>query len=90
MKTTVLNYRIVVEPDEEVGTGKPCYTAHCPTLEIADFGETIEQALINIKKLIKFHLECLIQEGSEVPPQDKEEGLITNLKVEIPQVQTSI
>lgn len=84
MKTTILNYRIIVEPDEETGTGKPGFTAYCPTLGIADDGNTVEKALKNIKTLIVFHLECLAKEKEEIPAPDNDEGLITNLKIKIP------
>lgn len=49
MQTKVLNYRIIIEPDQETGTNKPGFTAYCPTLGIADDGDTVEEALKNIK-----------------------------------------
>ena len=90
MKTVILNYRVVVEPDQEIGTGKPCYTAYCPTLRIADFGKTVDKALANMKKMIKFHLDCLIEEKDKIPPPDKEDGLVTNFKIEVPQSHFTI
>lgn len=90
MKTTILNYRIIVEPDEQTGTGKPGYTAFCPTLGVADDGDTIEEALTRIKSLIKFHLECLAEEGKPIPAPDKDESLITMLKIEAPSTSFSL
>jgi len=84
METKVLNYRIIVEPDTETGTGKPGYTALCPTLGVADDGNTIEEALANIQKLITFHLECLREEGKEIPAADSQESLITTLSFHLP------
>ena len=84
METTALNYRIIIEPDEEIGTGKTGFTASCPTLGIADDGMSVEEALTNIKKLIRFHLDCLVEEKAEIPAPDKSEGFITSIAVEIP------
>ena len=84
MKTNVLNYRIIVSPDEQTGTGKPGYTALCPTLGVADDGDTVEEALKNIRSLISFHLECLQEEGKEIPVDKPYEELVTNTQIEIP------
>jgi len=48
MEQTVLNYRIIIEP-EEYEDGSVVYAAFCPTLGISDYGETIEQVLDSIK-----------------------------------------
>ena len=84
MQTHILNYRIIVEPDTETGTERKGYTATCPTLGIAADGDTIEEALGNIKSLVQFHLKCLKEEGEEIPEPDRVEGLVTNLQVEFP------
>lgn len=81
----ILNYQVIIYPDKTVGSNKPCFTAYCPILEIADSGKTIEEALRNIKGLIKFHLECLKKEKSLIPEGlflDKEE-IITTAKVSV-------
>jgi len=36
MQTKLLNYRIIVSPDIETGSGKKGYTAFCPTLGVVD------------------------------------------------------
>jgi len=78
------NYQIIIYPDKTFGGNKTCFTAYCPALEIADSGETIEEALKNIKSLIKFHLECLKRERFSIPkdslPNDQ---LITTARVSI-------
>lgn len=66
METKILNYRIIIEPDTETGTEKPGFSALCPTLGIAADGDTIEEALIEIKSLIRFHLKCLNEEINKV------------------------
>jgi len=62
-----LTYRVVVEPDKRVGARQQCFTAYCPTLGLADDGDTLEEALKNVKALIKFHVESLAAEGEEIP-----------------------
>lgn len=80
MKTTLLNYSVIIEPDTETGTNKPGFTAYCPALGIADDGDTIEKALKNIKKTIIFHLDCLREEGEPIPAPSLQ-GILTNVQV---------
>ena len=48
METKTLNYRIIIEPDIYPDTKKQCFNAYCPTLGLADYGKTVEDALKNI------------------------------------------
>lgn len=82
MDTKVLNYRIIVEPDTRTGTNEPGYSAYCPTLGLADGGDTIEETIANMKKLIAFHVECLIDEKQTIPV-DSEEEIVVTAKVKI-------
>ena len=85
MEKTILNYRVIIEPDERTGTNEPCFTAYCPKLGIADNGDTIEEALASIKEGILCYLEALVEDGEEVPPPDNiEEGLVTSTKISLP------
>ncbi len=77
METKVLNYRITIEPDTRIGTKEAGYVAYCQTLGLADGGDTIEEAIKNIKKLITFHIECLAKEGQAVPVDSEEEMVLT-------------
>ena len=81
----ILNYHIIIYPDEIVGNNKPCFTAYCPALEITDSGETIEQAFKNIKTLVKFHLECLKKEKVIIPEEFSavNENFITTARVTV-------
>ncbi|OGD86141.1 hypothetical protein A2Z23_03415 [Candidatus Curtissbacteria bacterium RBG_16_39_7] len=83
MEKTVRNYRIIIKPDSYPDTKKGCYTALCPTLGLADYGNTIDEALKNISALIKFHLECLVDEGKEIPTDNPEKELITTTQVSL-------
>lgn len=85
MEKVVLNYRVIIEPDKRIGTNKPCFTALCPTLGLADDGDTIEQTLASIKEGIQCYIEALAKDDLEVPPPDNiEEGFITSTKVFLP------
>lgn len=44
---------------------------------VADGGDTIEEAVENIKKIIAFHIECLVKEKESVPVDSEEETLLT-------------
>lgn len=85
MDTTILNYRIIVEPDVRVGTNEPGFSAYCPTLDIADGGDTIEAALSSIREGIECRVEALIAEGIPVPrPDNFETTVVATSKVKIP------
>lgn len=60
MQKQVLNYRIIIEP-EKMGK-KIVYNAYCDTLGLADYGDSVDEAIKNIKSLMKFHIECLLEE----------------------------
>ena len=77
METKIFNYRITVEPDTRIGTNESGYVACCPTLGLADGGDTIEEAIENIKKLIAFHVECLVKEKLSVPVDSEDEMVLT-------------
>jgi predicted RNase H-like HicB family nuclease len=82
-ETQVLNYRVIIEK-EYYDDGTPVYVAQVPTLGIADDGLTIEEALKNIKAMIKFHVECLIEEGERVPvPDNTNDSILVTPQVEI-------
>jgi predicted RNase H-like HicB family nuclease len=57
-----MNYKVIIEPDTESGG----YVAYCPTLRgCVSEGETIEEALENIKKAMKGYLLVLEEELSQ-------------------------
>lgn len=82
METKVLNYRIIVEP-EKMGR-KTVYNAYCPTLGVADYGDSVEQVLKSIKDGIELAIECLIAEGKEIPIDEVGKQLITEVEVQVP------
>lgn len=91
MQTTILNYRIIVEPDEYTGTDEPCFTAYCPTLGVADGGDTIEEAINNVIGAIRAYVDSLIDDKLPVPvdkPAEKNYITFTQIKVDRP-IQTA-
>ena len=83
MQTNFFNYRVIIKPDERTGDSKACFSALCPTLGIADDGDTFEEALANIEKLIKFHLECLTSEKAKIPVDEPEKEILTTAKIRL-------
>lgn len=83
MRTKVLNYRIVVMPDTQTGTGKSYFTAYCPTLGVADDGETVEQALANVKGAIQEYVDSLIEDGLPVPLDSPERDILTTTQITV-------
>ncbi len=85
IEKTIKNYRIIIEPDKRIASGKACFTARCPTLGLAADGENVEETLKNIKGLIEFHLKCLADEGLEIPIDNvSEEVISTHIGVSFP------
>jgi len=83
MKTSILQYPVVIEPDTDTGSKKPGFTAYCPSLGIADDGNSIDEALSNLKNTIEFHLACLKAEGESIP-QPSLNGIFTSIQVAFP------
>lgn len=86
METKILNYRVIVETDTYTGSKKRCYLAYAPALDVADNGDTIEEAITHITEAIRCRVEALIADGEPVPePEDTSETVvITTAKAEIP------
>ena len=73
-----LQYRVVVSKDPETGS----VVAEIPTLQIADFGADVPEALGRVQAMLAFHLECLQEEGEPIPPGDRgQEGLYVHVKL---------
>lgn len=83
MQTKILDYQIVISPDEQTGTGKAGYTAFCPTLGVADDGDTIEEAITNITGAIESYVESLIEDKLPVPTDKPEKNLITTTRIHV-------
>ncbi len=83
MQTKILNYRIVIERDQYTGTNKPCYTAYCPTLGVADDGDTIEEAIKNVRGAIDAYVDSLIEDGQPVPIDKPDRDIVTTTQITV-------
>ncbi len=81
MEKKVLNYRIIVEKEKSAIKRKYVFNAYCPTLGIADYGNTIDQAIDRITSLIHFHIESLIEEKRAVPVEKDATTVITSIAI---------
>ena len=81
MQANVLNYHVIVKPDTETGTGKPGFTAYCPTLGVADGGETVEEAIANVKKAIKAYVVSLKADGLPIPTDNPHQDILTQVSL---------
>ncbi len=79
----VLNYRVIIEK-EHYDDGTPVYTAYVPTLDIADYGDTVDKVLLSLKDGIELAIECLVDEGKNVPVDNFEETILVNTQVPVP------
>lgn len=83
MEAQVLQYRIIISPDEETGTGKSIFTALSPLLGVADSGDTKEEALENVKLAIQAYVDSLIEDGLPVPKEFPSEDIITVTQIPV-------
>jgi len=81
MKTTILNYRIIIEREKQ--KNDYVYVAQVPTLGISDFGKTIGEASSNVKKAIKLYVKTLINLKKSVPTPDSDDYFVTTNKIEV-------
>ena len=64
----VYDFKVLLEPDDEVGG----YVVTCPVLPgCYSQGETVEEALANIREAIELCLEDMIELGQEIPDSAK-------------------
>lgn len=75
METKILNYKIVIEKEKET------YVSYCLALGLSDYGRTIDEALIRMKSLIKFHIESLSESGHSIPVEKDVTTLITSVEI---------
>ncbi len=87
MESKVLNFRVIVEP-EKMG-GKTVYNAYCPTLGIADYGNTIEEALKSMEKGIELALECKKEEKEAIVSDNIAEQIITSIQIPLKRLSIS-
>lgn len=60
---------------------KTVYNAYCPTLNVVDYGDSIEEVLESIKDGIELAIECLLAENKEVPKDNIDEQFIATVHI---------
>lgn len=83
MQKRIFNYRVIIEP-EKYSDGSLVYNAYCPTLDIADYGDTIEEAIESLKDGIQLAVESLAKEEKEIPSDDLTNQIVASAQVSIP------
>ena len=68
-RVATVDYHVVFTRDPETAS----VVAEIPTLQIADFGADVPEALERLQAMATFHLDCLIQEGKPIPTEEREE-----------------
>lgn len=73
----LLGFSVVVFP--EAGS----YSAWCPDLDVASQGDTLEEAIANLREALELHLECLTP--GELSEIKKRQGtrLVTTLEITV-------
>ena len=66
-----MNYTVIVKPDQRTGTDEAGFSVYCPVLDVYSEGDTVEQALANIREAIELNLEVLAEEKEELPLEDE-------------------
>ena len=82
METKVLNYRIIVTPEKQ--GRKTVYNALSPTLGVADWGNSIDQALTHIQEAIECHLESLAKHNVPIPLEESSDFMVATTTVSLP------
>lgn len=83
LQTKILNYRVIIEK-EYYDDGASVYSASCPTLNVFDYGDSIEEVLASIKDGIESVIAFLTEESREIPVDYPAESIVTFTEVEVP------
>ena len=79
MNQGFVEYKVCLSWDEETSQ----MVAAIPALGISDYGPDTNAALDNLRQMASFHLECLLEEGEQVPGEsDEDAGLF--IRVQLP------
>lgn len=84
MKQRITNYTVIINREQRTGTKQECFSAFVPTLGIATDADTLEGIQKEVKELIQFHLKCLVNEGEQIPVEEKF-LLVARSEVSIPE-----
>lgn len=72
-------YSVIIEPDED-----GVYVATVPSVPgVAEQGETVDEAVENLREALLFHLECMEEDGEELPPSDAPKREVRNVEIAV-------
>jgi predicted RNase H-like HicB family nuclease len=73
-----LDFSVVIVPE------RGAFAAWCPDLDVASQGDSVAEALANLREALELHLECLTSD--ELQDLRKRQGarLMTTLEVMVP------
>ncbi len=80
---TKYNFKIIIKKDQRTGSNETCYSSYVPGLGLSADGDTVNDAIKNTEKLIKFHISCLLEEGDKIVDDSKSETIIYDSNIEI-------
>lgn len=78
MNAEYVQYKVCLSWDEETSQ----MDAAIPTLGIGDCGPDTNAALDSLREMVSFHVECLLDEGEQLPESD--EGVGVYIRVPLP------
>lgn len=78
MDATLFGFSVVVLREAN------SYSAWCPDLDVASQGDTVKEAIANLKEALELHLECLSSEELKEVRARKGTRLTTTLELPLP------
>ncbi|MFH1200425.1 MAG: type II toxin-antitoxin system HicB family antitoxin [Candidatus Micrarchaeota archaeon] len=60
------------------------FSAWCPDIDVASQGDSIEEALANLKEALELHLECLTPDEMREVRARQGSRLVTTLELAVP------
>ena len=76
METRLLGFSVVVMQEGE------SYSSWCPDVDVASQGDSVNEAIANLKEALELHLECLSPE--ELNEIRKRQGTRLTTTLEVP------
>lgn len=76
-KTQIMGFQVVIIPENR------SFSAWAPDIDIASQGDSIDEAIANLKEAIELHLECLTDKERKIIQDRLGKRLLTTLQVEL-------
>jgi len=83
-KKSQSSFKVIIQKDVRAGTNDECYSSFVPELGISADGDSKEEVLASTKELIQFHLQCLSEEGEEIPLGNSANMFIVDMSIDLP------